>query len=122
MIALSLTGQETGNMLKQHLENSGMEVSFVKKSKYIEDSMTLSLDEWTAREFPITDVMIWVCACGIAVRHIAPYLKSKKTDPAVIVMDECGKFGADRFYPGSDNCDRHAQSFRCRRFFQKKQM
>ena len=31
-------------------------------------------------------------SCGIAVRHIAPYLKSKQTDPAVVVLDEKGNF------------------------------
>ena len=92
MMALSRTGRDTGEKLRKKLEEMGMEVSFAKKSKYIPDSTELSLDEWTAGEFYKTDVMIWVCACGIAVRHIAPYLKSKKTDPAVIVMDECGKF------------------------------
>ena len=92
MMALSITGQETGIKLKQALEARGMEVSFMTKSKYIPDSTALSLDEWTSREFMQTDVMIWICACGIAVRHIAPYIKSKKKDPAVIVLDECGKF------------------------------
>ena len=36
--------------------------------------------------------IICVCAAAIAVRTIAPYLKSKVTDPAVLVADESGKF------------------------------
>ena len=39
-----------------------------------------------------SDALIFVCACGIAVRSIAPLLRSKITDPAVIVIDDCGKF------------------------------
>lgn len=38
------------------------------------------------------DALIFVCACGIAVREIAPYIKDKATDPAVLVMDDRGKF------------------------------
>lgn len=36
--------------------------------------------------------IIFVCACGIAVRMIAPYVVSKVTDPAVVAVDESGKF------------------------------
>ncbi len=35
---------------------------------------------------------IFIMATGIAVRTIAPLIKDKKTDPAVVVLDEKGKF------------------------------
>lgn len=41
--------------------------------------------------FEKCDTLVFICATGIVVRSIAPYLKSKKTDPAVIVLDDNGK-------------------------------
>ena len=43
-------------------------------------------------EFAVSDRILFVCAVAIAVRTIAPYLKSKVTDPAVLVADEGGKY------------------------------
>ena len=51
-----------------------------------------SLPAWTERMFQEMDAILFIGACGIAVRSIAPYVKSKKTDPAVLCMDEQGKF------------------------------
>lgn len=51
-----------------------------------------SLSDTVAEVFPAFDALIFVCACGIAVRAIAPNLRSKQTDPAVVVIDDCGKF------------------------------
>ena len=42
--------------------------------------------------FNENDALIFISACGIAVREIAPYVKSKTTDPAVVVIDDQGKF------------------------------
>ena len=41
--------------------------------------------------FSSVDALIFVGACGIAVRSIAPFVRSKTTDPAVIVVDELGR-------------------------------
>lgn len=52
----------------------------------------LSLSEWTTQMFDQSDALVFVGAAGIAVRAIAPHLKSKVTDPAVVVVDERGSF------------------------------
>lgn len=36
--------------------------------------------------------LVCIMAAGIVVRSIAPYLKGKDTDPAVVVVDEAGRF------------------------------
>lgn len=51
-----------------------------------------SIGELTAKIFGEFDALIFFCACGIAVRAIAPHIRSKTTDPAVVVVDDSGKF------------------------------
>jgi cobalt-precorrin 5A hydrolase len=48
--------------------------------------------EAIAAEFARADGMILVMAAGIAVRLIAPLLSDKQSDPAVVVVDETGRF------------------------------
>ena len=50
-----------------------------------------SVAEWAAVSFKECDALIFIGAAGIAVRYIAPHIKDKSTDPAVIVIDELGK-------------------------------
>lgn len=51
-----------------------------------------NLQECVAQHFTQSDALIFVGACGIAVRAIAPLVKDKRRDPAVIVMDDRGTF------------------------------
>lgn len=51
-----------------------------------------SLHDWTAQQFPKSDCLVFVGACGIAVRAIAPFAADKLHDPAVVVIDEKGRF------------------------------
>ena len=53
---------------------------------------TDSVGDWTLKHFEQADALIYVGAVGIAVRAIAPYLKDKMTDPAVLAVDEQGHF------------------------------
>lgn len=50
------------------------------------------LGECVGEYFGRVDAIVFICAAGIAVRSIAPWLVHKSKDPAVIVMDETGKF------------------------------
>ena len=52
----------------------------------------VGLDEFTRRAFQEEDGLIFVGAAGIAVRAVAPYVRDKTKDPAVVVVDELGRF------------------------------
>lgn len=51
-----------------------------------------SLSQWMTEVFEKTDGIVFIGACGIAVRTVAPFIKDKMTDPAVVVLDEGGNF------------------------------
>ena len=93
IICFSMTGLETGEKLKKALTEEGAKVVLAKKSRYLPDSVTVSTSRWAGEQFRSgKDGVIFIGACGIAVRSIAPYIVGKKTDPAVLVIDECGNF------------------------------
>lgn len=50
------------------------------------------LTSWCAQEFARSDALLFVGACGIATRAIAPQVYDKFTDPAVVCIDERGSF------------------------------
>ena len=59
---------------------------------YTKKKRTETLSEFTQKAFFDGNVIIFIGAAGIAVRAISGYIKSKATDPAVVVCDELGKY------------------------------
>lgn len=51
-----------------------------------------SLGAWTAAQFSHADALVYISATGIAVRAIAPHVRDKFSDPAVVSVDEAGRF------------------------------
>ncbi len=52
----------------------------------------VALKHWTTAAFQEADALLFIGAAGIAVRAIAPHVQSKMKDPAVLVVDEEGRF------------------------------
>ena len=50
------------------------------------------LTPWTEDAWGSSDALIFIGSCGIAVRAIAPHVKKKTEDPAVVVIDELGTY------------------------------
>ena len=51
-----------------------------------------SLQGWAGERFADSDSIVFVGASGIAVRAIAPHVRDKFSDPAVVSVDERGRF------------------------------
>lgn len=51
-----------------------------------------TLAEWTGSMFREGRDLVFIGAAGIAVRGIAPYVRDKMKDPAVLVVDEMGSY------------------------------
>ncbi|MFG6393762.1 MAG: cobalamin biosynthesis protein [Lachnospiraceae bacterium] len=85
--ALSL---ELRNILVEH--GCNITVYTAKSSIQYKDikNINCTLREWTGLHFKTDDIIIFTGACGIAVRSIAPFIKDKRSDPAVIVIDDMG--------------------------------
>lgn len=80
-------GFQLGERIAGHCFREGWEVSCRRLG-----GADVRLSQWVDEVFADSDALVFVGAAGIAVRAIAPYVKSKASDPAVVVVDEGGRF------------------------------
>lgn len=94
IIAFSEKGKLLGSALLRGLRKEGHRGQGYVPGKYAGEEMEAFADlhQIAGTLFRETDILIFIGACGIAVRAIAPFLKHKMEDPGVLVMDECGTY------------------------------
>ncbi len=89
-IAFSARGMDLGTDLSLKLKEGPL------KDKNVDCELTRceagGLSAWAQDAFASSDALIFIGSCGIAVRAVAPYVKKKTEDPAVIVIDELGTY------------------------------
>ena len=84
------------DMLSEEGENAWL---YTKCSKYRDGSINKRLryvysntDEWAKVQMSAKNGLLFIGACGIAVRAIAPWVVNKLYDSPVLVMDELGTY------------------------------
>ena len=84
------------DMLSEEGENAWL---YTKCSKYRDGSINKRLryvysntDEWAKVQMSAKNELLFIGACGIAVRAIAPWIANKLYDSPVLVMDELGSY------------------------------
>ena len=95
LISYTARGRDLGNRIAHMLRTAGHICRAFALPKFCgaeDEPLTRSAPDWAGEGFRQADALIFVCASGIAVRAIAPHVKDKRTDPAVLVIDEKGTF------------------------------
>jgi cobalt-precorrin 5A hydrolase len=95
VISFTKNGQKLNEMICQEFNSRGMMALGYTYQKYVSGTGLRGfsvLKELMEQLFYESDGIIFIGACGIAVRAIAPFIKSKAEDPAVVVAGEDAKY------------------------------
>lgn len=98
VIALTKNGKELAVKIGQALsadiivKNEAFDKVTVNGQLVLAHSFAATFKDVMQKAFFEYEALICIMACGIVVRSIAPYLKNKQSDPAVVVVDELGRF------------------------------
>lgn len=93
VIALTSAATSLGQRIKNKFPQTDFYISNRFKGKY-QDCFFIeeNFSEFVALLWHKYSHFVFIMASGIVVRTIAPLLKNKKVDPAVVVLDEKGNF------------------------------
>lgn len=96
VFSFSARGAKLAVQVGEYLTSIGYDVDIQTVAKYAEQAgqkpMLPDHNAACGECFGKCQTLVFVGAAGIAVRTIAPFIKSKLTDPAVISVDERGSF------------------------------
>ncbi len=92
LFAFTVKGKATALRIAAALDGWELSLRVPEKLKDVRfEAYAGTLPDYTGRVFE-RDALIYVGAAGIAVRAIAPHVASKRSDPAVLCVDEKGQY------------------------------
>lgn len=97
IFSFTRNGAKISLQLQKYLDSCGFKTGIFTTRRYRDVDPALreispSLQEMCKEAFSRCRLLIFIGATGIAIRSIAPYIRSKTRDPAVLSIDEQGKF------------------------------
>jgi len=94
IVAITKHGSALAEKINGKLEDSELFIS-AKFKREIPGNVTFfetPIKDLTSKIFNAFDALVYIVSLGAVVRTIAPYLKDKHTDPAIIVVDDKANF------------------------------
>ena len=97
VISFTERGREVSLRIRRILEREGIRCRNFARERFCRGEEGLEvfageLSAWSGDRFGDSEALIFVGACGIAVRAVAPWVRDKFRDPAVVAVDEGGRF------------------------------
>lgn len=99
IISFTKTGMLLSKRIQKELDKEFAVKLYTKCKALLKDIETyeisfveISVREWAGIQMKRKEAILFIGACGIAVRSIAPFLTDKLQDAPVLVMDETGKY------------------------------
>lgn len=96
--AFTRRGLALARRLAEGLSPDGDKVELAAPARLADEAVSADvcamddLTSWAADAFVRADALVFVGACGIAVRAIAPHVRDKFADPAVVCVDESAAY------------------------------
>ena len=95
VISFTKKGEKLSERLAKQLKETEVRL-YTRCSRIRGEGMASYLEEdlkqWTGRQMEERNGLVFIGACGIAVRSVAPFLADKLYDSPVLVMDENGQY------------------------------
>lgn len=92
IVTITNNGYKSGLRIKRSLTKSKLYIPAKLCKNKNAVLFDCGLTDLTQRLFKEFDGIVFCMAIGIVVRLIAPYIKDKHTDPAIVVVDESARF------------------------------
>lgn len=92
VISFTKIGQQLAERIRESMHGEDAVTLYTKCSRTDAIPVQSSLSVWAGEQMAAHHALVFVGACGIAVRAIAPWITDKLHDSPVLVMDEQGQY------------------------------